>query len=378
MTKAFVRNVFFPVIRRGILSTSTPVTLTESDCELLIQIGERQSILPVIWYGVKDLDLPGDWSDKFKERCLKDIFRFANRDYIIEKVEQVLSDVGIAFVLLKGTVVKDFYPEEWIRTCYDVDILVHKEDVAHAVELIKKNLDFKVESYNYHDVSMFGNQISLELHFSIKENMENIDTLLSRVWDYAQPTGNGQLYKLTPEYQIFHIIAHMSYHMVHGGLGIRPFLDLWLLQNNIAYDKSILNEMCKSCGILKFYEACCEILDVWMNAKEHTETTEMLELYCLRGGAFGSIQINAAAKQRKHQGISYLLRRLFINNKVSCEFQLEQNRNQHFTFFHHLRRWLRLFNFKKIKQVMQEIKIINNSNKNDIILFDKLLTKLGL
>ena len=348
MTKAFVRDVLFPVIRRGLLLTSMPITLSESDCEYLIRIGERQSILPVIWYGVKDLDLPGDWSEKLKERCLKDIYRFANRDYIIEKTGQLFNDAGITYVLLKGTVLKDFYPEEWIRTCYDVDILVHKEDVDCAIDLIEKNMDFKVEKYNYHDVSMFGNQISLELHFSIKENMESIDSLLSRVWDYAQPTGEGQLYKLTPEYQIFHIIAHMSYHMVHGGLGIRPFIDLWLLQKNTVYDKSILNEMCKSCGILKFYEACCEILDVWMNAKEHTETTAMLEQYCLRGGAFGSIQINEAAKQRKHQGISYLLRRVFKNNKLLSDEYSGYKEKSNSAFFYQLKRWAGLFNKKKI------------------------------
>ena len=36
---------------------------------------------------------------------------------------------------------------------------------------------------------------------------------------------------MTPEYLIFHNVAHMSYHFSHGGLGVRPYIDLYLLRS---------------------------------------------------------------------------------------------------------------------------------------------------
>ena len=183
MDSTFAKDVLFPVIRRGMNFSDARLELSAVDCDRLLQVGERQSILPIIWNGVKDLYLPDGWIERFKDGCTGDIYSFVARDYAIESIIRLFEEAHVPYVLLKGSVIRDLYPEKWLRTCCDVDILIREEDVDRAVALLEQKTDLRVEKRNYHDISMMNSQIHLELHFSIKENMDNIDGLLSRVWD---------------------------------------------------------------------------------------------------------------------------------------------------------------------------------------------------
>ena len=377
MDSTFAKDVLFPVIRRGMNFSDARLELSADDCDRLLQVGERQSILPIIWNGVKDLYLPDGWIERFKDGCTGDIYSFVARDYAIESIIGLFEEAHVPYVLLKGSVIRDLYPEKWLRTCCDVDILIREEDVDRAVALLEQKTDLRVEKRNYHDISMMNSQIHLELHFSIKENMDNIDGLLSRVWDYALPT-ESSLYVLTPEYQLFHTVAHMSYHIAHGGIGVRAFLDLWLLLNKTSYNKDILADMCRTSGIHQFYETCCEITEVWMDGKDHTEVTSALEAYCLHGGVFGSAESNEVAKQRKHKGITYLLSRVFVSGKVLREVHPELRRKPHLIVLYQIKRWFGLFKKEKRQRVISAVRQAQSADKDKIDSFDKLLTSIGL
>ena len=63
---------------------------------------------------------------------------------------------------------------------------------------------------------------------------------------------------------MFYVIAHMSHHFAHGGLGMRPFIDLWLLLHNTEFDIDIVKKMCNECGILKLFEESTELAEYWL------------------------------------------------------------------------------------------------------------------
>ena len=63
------------------------------------------------------------------------------------------------------------------------------------------------------------------------ENIEKLDRALERVWDYASPIADGRMeHRLTNEYLVFHVLAHMAAHFINGGCGVKPFVDLYLLK----------------------------------------------------------------------------------------------------------------------------------------------------
>ena len=236
-----LRDKLFTVIRSGLGLEVPTIQISDDEYSALLQIGLRQSILPILHRGLQRLETPAEVLSEFDRYQLKDMGQTIRTDNAIERISAILDAAGIPYVLLKGAVLRYLYPEKNLRTSSDIDILVQEKDLDAAVSSIEAATSFKTKKCNYHDVYMASTRVNLELHFSIKENMENIDQLLVHVWDYAEPTGDGNRYVFTPEFQVFHVIAHMSYHMVHGGLGIRPFLDLWLLRTKTEFDEDLIN-----------------------------------------------------------------------------------------------------------------------------------------
>ena len=372
-----LREKLFTVIRSGLDIDNPPIQLADEDYDELLQIAKQQSIKPIVHRGLKTQGAPAEIVRTFDRERLKDTRQYIIQYDSLNKISAALNEAQIQFIPLKGAVLRHLYPAPELRTSVDIDVLVHEEDLERAVATIEKATDIKSKKRNYHDVSMVNPSGHLELHFSIKENMENIDKLLDHVWDSAVPA-NGYRYTLTPEFQVFHVIAHMSYHMVHGGLGIRPFLDLWLLRNKTSYDKETVRQMCSDCSILTFYEKCCGLVDSWMTGKPVSEELRALEDYTLNGGVFGSKETAMASKQRKHRGVSYLIRRVFMSRELLESEYPELKEKHYLLLICQMKRWLRLLNRQKRKQVRGEIKRVSTMNPETIDSFDMLLTSLGL
>ena len=367
----------FQIIRASLNVGTSDLTLTFDECEMLIKICEKQSILPIFYVGLKKLKMPNEILKLADQARSRDIRRFVLFNDAIINIYKTLDKAGIDYIPLKGAMIRNLYPEPEMRTCADIDVLVREEMLDEAVKVIETNTDFKARKRNYHDVSMVNSNVHLELHFSIKENMDNIDKTLQFVWDYAIPDEQFR-YVLTPEFQIFHIIAHMSYHMVNGGLGIRPFLDLWLLRNKTNYDEKLVRSMCLRCNILTFYEKCSELVDLWMSGSMVNGNLKALETYALNGGVFGNRNNAIATKQRNQHKISYIFQRIFLKREyLVIEFP-ELKEKPYLIAICQIKRWARLLDSNKRNKVESELHSLISLNQQTISSFDDLLTNLGL
>ncbi len=376
MTEHFIRETLLPVIRAGMGLDASAATIGEDEFRELKAVGVRQDILPVVGAGLKKIDPRPEWERELRSELMVYVYRYVVRDHSLKQIGGALDSIGVPHVPLKGATLQYLYPEPWMRTSGDIDVLVPEEDLERAVAAIEKDAEFKFIRRNYHDVLMLSARVCLELHFSIKERMENIDGLLSKVWEYAVPTDDGSRRALTPEFQVFHTVAHMSYHMVHSGLGIRPFLDLWLLKEKTRFDEAVLRKMCDDCGILRFYDVACDLLRVWMNDAPCDGVVEALERFCLNGGVFGSLE--NGANQRKRRGLAYLWGRLFVGRDVLEETYPSLKKRPRLILFYQARRWLRLLDPEKRKSAITEIKLLKTVGKETIDSFDQLLTSMGL
>lgn len=373
-----MRAKFLSVIRSGMDLASPVLELSAEDCKELLRIGRRQSVQPIILRGLKKLNAPLDKIENINAVGLRDLRNYVLQNDALCKISEVLEAAQIPYIPLKGAVLRSLYPTPELRTSCDIDVLVREDDVEKAVSVIETGTDFKTVRRCYHDISMVNSAIHLELHFSIKEDMKGIDQLLERVWDYAEPFEDGFRYVLTPEYQVFHVIAHMSYHMVNGGLGIRPYIDLWLLRTKTFYDEEEVRLMCNRCNVLVFYEKCCKLVDAWMTGEPIPEDLVMSEDYALNGGVYGDILNRLASNQREHRGVSYYFHRVFMSRSL-LETEYPRLKKKPFLLpFYQIRRWLKLLNPQKRRKAIKEFRIVKTMSAETIDSFDQLLTDLGL
>ena len=66
-------------------------------------------------------------------------------------------------------------------------------------------------------------------------------------------------YEMTDEFFYFYHIAHMAKHFENGGCGIRPFVDLVVLDRMDSENFSKRDELLKSGGLLQFARAIPQV-----------------------------------------------------------------------------------------------------------------------
>lgn len=326
--------------------------------------------------GISFLGEIGSLFLKEKEQAF---LRFEMIQADIKEICGCFDEEGINYIPLKGAVIRDYYPEPWMRTSCDIDILVGEDSIDGAVRALVEKLGYKTDNKKtYHDVSLyspFGTH--LELHYNIKENEPKYDELLVRVWEFAEKA-DGSKYIQSNEFLIFHLIAHAAYHFVKGGCGIRSVLDLWRLKQGLKIDIATLNNMLEKAGLVKFYNVLISLGEYWFGDVENASQTVLeMEKYILLGGAYGTVKQGALAGQAKKGGkLRYFWSRIFLPYESLAILYPVIKKHKALIPFCQIARWIAAL-FKR-KRIAKEIKNVAESDREQIEKTKKLLDDLGL
>ena len=252
----------------------------------------------------------------FSQEILNTIYHYEKKKYVYQIVCETLEKGQISYIPLKGVRLWHYYPEPWMRTSCDIDILVRKEEIHVAENLLTSVLGFVKSSESAYDTSLFSpDGIHIEFHHSLMEHGRArwSSQVLDQVWEYASPVRSGSYeYKMEDAMLYFYHIAHMAKHFESGGCGIKLFLDLWFMMEHIN-QRSRIDEFLKNSGLVAFENAMCQLCQVWFSGKEHDRDTLKLEKFVLDSGAYGTREHLYLANQRKYRGkFRYLFSRIFL------------------------------------------------------------------
>ena len=294
---------------------------------------------------------------------------------------QILEDAQIPYVPLKGAIIQAYYPESWMRESCDIDILIHEEDLEKAVSVLKANGCTEYGKKGAHDIPLLTpSHILLELHFSIRENIPSVDRVLDQVWEYSQPAPGGQYeYRQQNAFLLFHLIAHMAYHCIAGGCGIRSFVDIWLLRDKMEYDEAAFYHFLKEAKLDKFYRNVLHLIAVWFDGEQHTEATQRLEDVVVTGGAYGSADNQILLDQANNGGKGKrLLKRIFMPYAgLKTQYPVLEGRPWLMPVFQ-VARWLRLFTGGRLRRAALEYKTSSRHTDTQIDEAKLFLEEIGL
>lgn len=356
-------------------------TLTDEELAKLYKLSKSHDLAHLVGDALIKNDLIGDGEikAKFQKRIMLAVYRYEKINYELGRLRKALNEAEIPFIPLKGSVLRRYYPEPWMRTSCDIDVLVHEEAVDQTAQIIVDKLGYTYEKKQYHDISLMSDGgVHLELHHTIKENKANIDALLSDCWDYATVL-DGCEYEFTNEFFFFHQIAHASYHFLHGGCGVRPFLDIYLLEEKLDFRRDKLDEMLVKTGIKKFCDAAKSLSEVWFGDGEHTDVTRRMEQFVISGGVYGTKKNSMAVCQQKEKGrLGYIINRIWLPYELLCVTYPRLKGRKYLQLFYEIKRWFRIFNpeaRKHKKRDLDAIKNLSAKHKSDV---NCMLNELGL
>lgn len=318
---------------------------------------------------------------KFEKQILTAIYRYENINSELETLKTAFEEEKIPFIPLKGSVIRQYYPEPWLRTSCDIDILVHEEDIERAIAVLTDKNGYTLEKKAYHDYSLFSPAgVHLELHFNLKETRDKIDKLLVKAWDYAyRRDENYYEYLFTNEFFIYHQLAHASYHFVGGGCGIRPFIDVFLLEKHLKYDPNKLDELLTEGGIKIFSDDFYHLSKVWFAGEKHSEITEKMEIFLLSGGVYGNAENKTASEQSRNKGkAGNIFKRIWMPYDHLIILYPDLKGKRILQPFYEIKRWCKLFKKDIFKKSMRELKTNTSMSQEKVDETKAMLKDLGL
>lgn len=321
-------------------------------------------------------------ADFYRTEMYTEIYRSTQVQYAFEQSCGVLEEEGIDYIPLKGSVIKNYYPEMWMRSSSDIDILVRKKDHGRAADALAERLGYSKRELLTHDITMVTKDgLYIELHFDLVEEtyLPAASKVLKNVWDHASPEKEGsRKYRMDDSMFYFYHIAHMAKHFTRGGCGIRPFLDIWLLSRNHAFRTWKTEELLKKGKLLNFAEYAEKLSRIWFSGEPYCDVTETMEAFVLEGGGFGNLFSMFIAERRKGGNLGYFVSHLFIPYKQLKGQYPILKKYPVLTPFYEVRRWWDLSFGKRKKFRQDHFDNIKNTSSEKMKSYDVLWKELEL
>ncbi len=327
MSVTTLQGIFIKILRSELneteLDSAVKDQLTPNVVSALFVLAKRHDLAHIISSALNKYNLLTDEEVKknFSQEEMISVYRHVQMEYAYEQICKALDKAGIPYIPLKGSVIRPYYPKESMRTSCDIDILIKEEHLYQAIDALTQH-GFVCGEKNYHDVSLFSpNKIHLELHFNIQENIKTLDAVLKDAWLHTIPL-KGCCYEFTKEFFLFHMFAHMSYHFLSGGCGIRSLMDIWIINHKMGITVEESEALLEKAGIYKFASEISKLANSCFSDEPMDDFSQMLLNYITDGNLYGTAENSVAmGKKQAYASPKYILKRVFISNKaLSLEY----------------------------------------------------------
>lgn len=307
------------------------------DSGSLFLLAKRHSVSAMVCMVLEKTEVFAGFSPALKQQWLEAKNKAVRKSMLLDAEREVLMDemehAGIWHMPLKGSVLKDWYPQFGMREMADNDILFDSEKREAVKELFLKH-GYTVEGYEKgnHDVYKKPPIYNFEMHVSLFSEMAYAELAqkYEGVKDRLLPDDNKK-YRFHFSSEDFYVfaVAHAHKHFSNSGTGIRTLSDIYVMNQKLgsSMDRNYVERELLRLGILDFERrsrALAEKIfgsEKWISEISLTEEEkEMLEYY-MGSCTYGTIENGVANRLHSMQkgnapirGITkfrYFIKRLF-------------------------------------------------------------------
>lgn len=379
-----IEDIFIKILRSELTETelddSVKDQLTPDVVSALYSLANRHDLAYIALSSLHKCGLKNDDAvySKLDQKAIMSVYRNEQIKYAFAQICDTFDQSSIPYIPLKGSVIRPFYPQESMRTSCDIDILVKEENLEAAIDALVQR-GFKCGERNYHDVSLVSEaNVHLELHFNIQENIGKLDAVLKDAWLYARLT-NGSRYKFTDEFFVFHMFAHMSYHFLSGGCGIKSLMDIWIMEHKMGITYECAKELLEKASVYKFAAEISKLSEICFSGEPKDEFSDTILSYIFSGGVYGTSQNKIAVKKSKSKStLLYAFQRLFLPYKSMVTLYPILHKLPFLLPFCWIARLCKMLFGGKAKHTIRELKTVNNVSDDKINTIILMRERLGL
>lgn len=262
------------VIRAVMQERSVPQLPEGVSLGELYDFSRMHNVEALVYHGISQLDQKDRepvlqrWSNRAQMLLTQSIVQLAERDALFS----VLEDAGIAFLPVKGSWLKEQYPQIDFRQMADLDILIHPRDRERAGKLMLEQgyREEIEENTTHHDAYQKKPYMAVEMHLQLLPNSSRHHGYYQDIWEKVRPEeGFTHLKRLSLEDEYIFYILHMQKHMEEAGCGLRPVLDCLVYRSlRPALDREYLEGEFRKLGVWEYVLQVEKLADCWFATGE--------------------------------------------------------------------------------------------------------------
>lgn len=261
-----------------------------------------------------------DFHQAYNKAVRKNVMLDVERTAILEEFEKN----GIWYLPLKGSILKELYPENGMREMADNDVLYDSTKQSKVSEIMASH-GYSAESVgkSHHDVYMKPPVLNFELHTELISSVHSEP--LYRYYSNAKrllikDRENTCGYHFSDEDFYVFMTAHEWKHYNGSGTGIRSLLDCYVYckVKGDKLDWKYIKEQCKQLEIADFEQERRQLAAKIFSSDtlpELTESEHDILMYYLTAGTYGTFENGIKRKLKGRSKASFWLHSIFIPRK---------------------------------------------------------------
>lgn len=272
------------------LNSSNP-NGTSFDWQELLNLSKINNVVGIIAHQIKLLPKSCCSNEKIKQEFNRylaaSIFKYDTKEEVVKIIKDIFNSNQIDFILVKGAVIKDYYPVPELRTSGDIDVIVREEQFEKVYDVFN-NANCEILTYLPFVIEAQIDDVTVEIHKGADVFGNYFDNI------FALAEKNGCEYYLDNYQQMLYVFLHLIKHLRSNGAGIRMLMDIDVCVRGINnFDEIKFLNMCKNAGVEQCGNAIFSLCKNWFDTpinSYYTLENEFVDLMAkgfLYNGTFG-------------------------------------------------------------------------------------------
>ncbi|MCH5321880.1 MAG: nucleotidyltransferase family protein [Eubacterium sp.] len=275
------------------LNNMPPETHSDIDWEEIYRLSNIHNVCAIVTNQImlmaKDKQPEKDIITKFRQQLGYTLIDYDDKNEALEFLRDKLTAARLDFLLVKGAVLRDYYPVKEYRTSGDIDVIINYRDIDRCREILcTENIKITDTRNNYFAFKYKSQNI--EIH----TNLDMDHPYFENIFDTCKK--DGCEYKISDEVHLLYVLCHIVKHFNLFGAGIKMFMDVDVLirhMKSFHYDDFLIK--CRELNIETFAKSCFSLCNFWFNTPIKTEIDfnnnvdfrKLFEDEIINSGSFG-------------------------------------------------------------------------------------------
>ena len=285
------------------------------DLKLLYKAAAYHALLAIT---AEALERAGIQNEEFRNAKAYALRKAMLYDAELKKVTNEIEKHDVWYALLKGAVLKDYYPGFGLRQMIDIDILIDP-DRAEDIRSVMEGMGYSTERFGNeaHDVYHKESIYCFEMHWNLFA-----EYISKPFFDYYQNVRDRLIRKNDSSHELrfskedfyVYLIAHEYKHYSDCGTGLRSLLDVFLYLEREKIDLDYVHKATERMGITAFEETNRSLAMKLFRGGELTEDESKMFEIIQNSGMQGTMTNKVKNKSERYGGgkLKYVLQRLWM------------------------------------------------------------------